>query len=130
LATKKSADKKATKKAAKKTNGAPKRSVSPELLEAAKTARARKKEIGHFTLMTALSVPCLPVDQATGIVFGCLGKPVRLDQTLGQLFPLATARGGFCRCVSTAARQAGVGDPQVPCQATTTVGEVIQSISC
>ena len=103
---------------------------NPAFHEAVKTVRARKKATGHFLASAVPAVPCLPAETATGIVFACLGKPVALNQTLGQLFPNDNARAAFCRCVSTSAHNHGVDKPSVPCKKDTTVGEVIQGIAC
>lgn len=121
---------KRARKIAKKSQRATRRPVEPELLEAARAVKVLKKETGHFTVLTTPAVPCLPTNQATGIVFSCLGKAVALDQTLGQLYPNDNARAAFCKCVFTAARGAGVENPSVPCSKTTTVGAVIKAISC
>lgn len=121
---------KKTAQAAQKAPAGTKAPIPQELQDAAKKAKELKKQTGHFTVLTSPVVPCLPAQTATGIVFSCLGKPVALNQTLGQIFQNDNARAAFCRCVTTSARHAGIANPNVPCSASTTVGQVIQAISC
>jgi hypothetical protein len=81
----------------------------------------------------ATSAGCLNPADATALVFSCTGVgPVDPAETLGNLFPSAIQRQGFCGCVFKKATDAGVqvnpGD--IPCTETTAISEVIDSISC
>src|SRR5262245_33960669 len=76
---------------------------------------------------------CLDQEVATSLVFSCTGVgAVSPDVKLGQLFPGPVQRQGFCGCVFNKARMAGsnVAPGDIPCGAATTIGSVIDSISC
>ena len=82
---------------------------------------------------TAQAAGCLDQEVATSLVFSCTGVgAVSPDVRLGQLFPGPVQRQGFCGCVFNKARMAGssVGPGDIPCGPTTTIGNVIDSISC
>lgn len=76
---------------------------------------------------------CLDQAVATELVFSCTGVgPVPPGTKLGQLFASPVQRQGFCGCVFNKARMAGsaVGSGDIPCQPSTTIGDVIDSLSC
>ena len=74
---------------------------------------------------------CLDQEVATAVVFACTGVgPVDPGVKLGQLFPGPTQRQGFCGCVVKGASAAGAAIAGVPCTASTTIGQVIDSLSC
>ena len=76
---------------------------------------------------------CLDQEAATNLVFSCTGVgPVSPTVKLGQLFVSPVQRKGFCGCVFNKARMAGstVTPSAIPCQPSTTIAEVIDSISC
>jgi len=74
---------------------------------------------------------CLDQEVATAVVFACTGVgPVDPGVKLGQLFPGPTQRQGFCGCVVNGASAAGAAIAGVPCTASTTIGQVIDSLSC
>jgi hypothetical protein len=83
-------------------------------------------------LLVATAAGCLDQEVATDLVFGCIPNgAVPLDTALGTLFA-DVARRGFCGCVFGKATAAGaaISEGDIPCTATTTVGEVIDAISC
>ncbi len=76
---------------------------------------------------------CLDQEVATSLVFSCTGVgAVSPAVKLGQLFPGPVQRQGFCGCVFNKARMAGssVAPGDIPCGAASTIGNVIDSISC
>jgi hypothetical protein len=67
------------------------------------------------------------------LVFSCIPNgAVPLETLLGTLFGTDVARRGFCGCVFDKATGAGatIGTGDIPCAANTTVGEVVDAISC
>ena len=81
----------------------------------------------------ATAAGCLDQEVATSLVFSCTGVgPVNTATKLGQLFPGPTQRRGFCGCVFNKARIAGsgIGAGAIPCDASTKLSDVIDSISC
>jgi hypothetical protein len=81
----------------------------------------------------ASAAGCLDQEVATNLVFSCTGVgPVAPDVKLGQLFPGPVQRQGFCGCVFNKARMAGssVTPGEIPCNPSTTISDVIDSISC
>jgi hypothetical protein len=83
-------------------------------------------------VFAATAAGCLDQEVATALVFGCIPGAVPLSTLLGTLFPSDVVRRGFCGCVFTTARNAGsiITPGAIPCAATTTVGDVIDAISC
>lgn len=82
---------------------------------------------------SATAAGCLDQEVATHLVFSCTGVgPVNVATKLGQLFPGSTQRRGFCGCVFNKAKMAGsdIGAGAIPCEASTKVSDVIDSISC
>jgi hypothetical protein len=76
-------------------------------------------------------VPCLPEPVARNIVRGCLPSAANDAQTLGILFPLPGRRNAFCNCVKEAALAAGMNPvPPIPCDAATTIGDVVGALKC
>ena len=80
----------------------------------------------------ATAAGCLDQEVATALVFGCIPGAVPLGTPLGTLFPSDVVRRGFCGCVFNTARAAGstLAPGAVPCSALTSVGDVIDAISC
>lgn len=127
-ATKKMAARPAKKKAAKKKAA---RQTRPGPQRAPETMLARAVPTGGVAF-AATAAGCLDQEVATAIVFGCIPGPVPLSTLLGTLFPSDVVRRGFCGCVFNTAREAGsiITPGAVPCSASTSVGEVIDAISC
>ena len=76
---------------------------------------------------------CLDKTVAEKLVFSCTGVgAVDTGTTLGELFPSDERRSGFCGCVFNKAAAAGatVSPGSIPCSASNTVEDVIDSISC
>jgi len=127
-ATKKMAARPAKKKAAKRKaarRARPGPKLAPEIV------LARAAPIGGVAFR-ATAAGCLDQEVAMAIVFGCIPGPVPLGTLLGTLFPSDVVRRGFCGCVFNTARQAGsiITPGAVPCAASTSVGDVIDAISC
>lgn len=129
---------KKSKKLTQETDKKPKDVAKTEVATKTATKAAKKvsekdpqKEAALLSAVAAnAGVPCLPEQTVRGIVQGCLPAPANDDQTLGQLFPMANKRNQFCTCVRGGLSAAGMSDPNVPCSATTTIGEVVEAASC
>lgn len=120
--------KKAGKKTGKKKAASKKKAVSKKTIPTTLAAFGELEAIAAFTTAT---VDCLDQAVATQVVFACTGVGAVAPSTrLGDLFPSPVQRQGFCGCVFAGARQAGVSNPSIPCQPSTTIGDVIASISC
>lgn len=117
---------KAKAKATKKATGKGPKSPMAKVAAALKA----QKVTAEFS---ATAAGCLDQEVATNLVFSCTGVgPVNVATKLGQLFPGPTQRRGFCGCVFNKARIAGsgIGAGAIPCEASTKVSDVIDSISC
>ena len=72
---------------------------------------------------------CMSRSDAEDVVFGCVGKDVKVDTKLGDLFPNPEIRRNFCGCVVKAAKAKEV-DVDVPCNPSTTIEDVIEALTC
>jgi hypothetical protein len=79
----------------------------------------------------ATEAGCLDRATSENLVFSCTGfGQVDVDTKLGDLFPAPVVRRGFCGCVLVKAKAAGVDVDSVPCNADSTIEDVIESLSC
>lgn len=114
---------------AKKT--APKK--NPE--QAAAAPPAGHEILKHTVTITkktilATSAGCLDMEDAIDLVESCVGgAPLKLSTTLGLFLPSDPARLLFCSRVKKAASEAGCTRP-FPCATDTTLGEIVDALSC
>ena len=109
---------------------APRKRASPTRVRPAPAAAAAEMDLDDRFRSTAAG--CLDQEVATEVVFSCIPNgAVPLDTALGTLFG-EVARRGFCGCVFDQATAAGatIREGDIPCTALSTVGDVIDAISC
>ena len=103
-------------------------------LTAARSAPHIGVSPGHKAEFAAASLGCLDKGAATLLVFSCTGIGAVDPQTTLDVLSAGDAirRQGFCGCVFNKAAAAGatVTLTAIPCAATNTVEDVIDSISC
>jgi hypothetical protein len=131
----KAARRKTAKKpvAAKAAGRAPRAAATARAKVAASKVAASMDALGVTPEFTAAAAGCLDQAVATRLVFSCTGVgAVPPGTRLGQLFASPVQRQGFCGCVFNKARMAGsaITPGEVPCQPSTTIGDVIDSLAC
>jgi hypothetical protein len=118
------------KKSAKKK--AVKKQAGRKKATAQRATRTVAKPVKRPNPKAVAPAGCLDAEAATDLVLNCVGRDVPTSTKLGGLFPSDVLRRGFCGRVYRKARAAGVQiEPSaIPCSATNTVQDVIDSLSC
>jgi len=102
---------------------------APLLEKAAASTSAVRRTSSLATLGTAPTKPCLQLPAAIQLVRSCsnVDPQLPLSTVLGQIFPSPTGRQTFCQCV---ANGVPIDRSEVPCNATNTLQDVVDAISC
>jgi len=85
--------------------------------------------VSKKTIM-ATAAGCLDMEDAIDLVESCIGgSPLKLSTKLSDFLPSDPARLLFCSRVSNATAAAGCTRP-FPCKANTTLGQIVDALSC
>lgn len=80
--------------------------------------------------ITATAAGCLDMEDAIDLVQSAIGgSQLKLSTKLSEFLPTDPARRVFCERVKNAAAAAGCTRP-FPCKASTTLGDIVDALSC
>lgn len=100
-----------------------------EVLNTGHTILKRSVTFSKHTI-TASAAGCLDMENAIDLVESCIGgSTLKLSTALSDFLPTDSARRLFCERVKQAAAEAGCTLP-FPCDANTTLGDIVDALSC